>query len=223
MANDLEKIIPAEVKNDELYGALHWLAKSLPIHTILEIGASSGDGSTEALARGAAENPHGPVLYTIEVSTPRFEKLKARYAGNAKVKPYNCSSIAIAQFPSHQEVASFYENVRSSLRIDPLEKILGWLDQDIEYIRANAIPENGIQTIKQENNITEFDLVFIDGSEFTGEAELALCGGAPAIVLDDIATFKNYRNHETMLREPAYDICIMNKFLRRGFSVFLKR
>ena len=46
-------IIPAEIKNDAFYNAIiNLISQSDDINNILEIGASSGDGSTEAFQIG---------------------------------------------------------------------------------------------------------------------------------------------------------------------------
>ncbi|MHC5832091.1 MAG: hypothetical protein ACYT04_92970, partial [Nostoc sp.] len=92
----------------------------------------------------------------------------------------------------------------TNLNLYPLERVLGWLRQDIEYVNKSGVSDNGIQKIKKENNIDCFDLVLIDGSEFTGEAELDEVYGANLICLDDITTFKNYRNHQRLLADQNY-------------------
>lgn len=51
--------------------------------------------------------------------------------------------------------------------------------------------EKGIQKIKRENEIDFFDVVLIDGSEFTGFVELSEVYGAKWLLVDDINTFKN--------------------------------
>ncbi len=56
--SELENIIPPEIKNDAFYHTIYRLAKTEAISTILEIGSSSGEGSTEAFVLGAGENSH---------------------------------------------------------------------------------------------------------------------------------------------------------------------
>ena len=77
-----------------------------------------------------------------------------------------------------------------------------------------------LQKIKQENNIELFDLVLIDGSEFTGNAELDEVYGAKFICLDDINTFKNYKNHHELLSDLNYELVVENSSVRNGFSIF---
>ncbi|MHC5833903.1 MAG: hypothetical protein ACYT04_000000102360, partial [Nostoc sp.] len=85
-----------------------------------------------------------------------------------------------------------------------------------------GVSDNGIQTIKDENNIDYFDLVLIDGSEFTGQAELDEVYGASFICLDDITTFKNYRNHQKLLADKNYVLLFQSTVVRNGYSIFKK-
>lgn len=219
----LREIIKPEIKNDEFYDALFFHARTAPIRTILEIGASSGAGSTEALARGIARNRERPILFTIECSEKRFKKLAARYRWRKDVKPYNVSSVGIADFPDEATVRGFYHGRQTALNRVPEEQVIGWLRGDIAYLCENRIPLDGIERIKAENNIQTFGCVLIDGSEFTGRRELDLVYGASIIALDDITSFKNFDNHHRLLNDPAYEICAMNRYLRNGYSIFIRR
>ncbi|MEI6444870.1 MAG: glycosyltransferase family 1 protein [Nostocales cyanobacterium ELA583] len=217
--NDL---IPPEIKNDAFYIAIQKMAREENIKTVLEIGSSSGEGSTEAFVTGLQHNPNNPILFCMEVSTNRFNELKKRYENEAFVKCYNVSSVPLESFPDEKEVIDFYNSIQSNLNFYPLELILGWLKKDIEYVKTSGVSENGIEKIKQENNIDFFDLVLIDGSEFTGNAELEEIYGAKIICLDDIITFKNYATHQKLLKDPNYILIEENHFLRNGYSIFKK-
>ncbi|MEM7712868.1 MAG: FkbM family methyltransferase [Cyanobacteria bacterium P01_A01_bin.68] len=220
--SQLNYLIPPEIKNDEFYVAIQKICKEEDIETVLEIGSSSGGGSTEAFVTGLRENQHKPKLFCMEVSKVRFAELKKRYEKDNFVKCYNVSSISLEKFPKESEVIDFYHNTKSNLRLYPLEQVLGWLEQDIEYVRNTGIAGDGIQKIKQENNISYFDLVLIDGSEFTGSAELNEVYGAKYILLDDIETFKNYQSHSKLLTDNNYILIAENKHIRNGYSIFKK-
>lgn len=220
---DLNTIIPQQIKNDDLYDALFFLAQNARIKTVLEIGASSGAGSTEALARGIAQNREKPVLFAIEASTVRFGELAARYRDREDVKPYNISSVGLGDFSDESTVRIFCRSHPTALNVYSEEMALDCLKRDIAYITANQIPLDGIAAIKAEHHIENFGLVLIDGNEFTGRRELDLVYGATIIALDDIMTFKNFDNHYRLLNDPAYEICVMNRFLRNGYSIFMRR
>ncbi len=218
-----DRIIPPEIVGDWLAETLAALAVTPGIRTILEIGASAGAGSTEALVRGLQANPDRPTLFSMEVSRTRCAALAERYAAVPEVVPCHASSVGVADFASADEVSRFYRETPSALNKYPLETVLDWLAQDLAYVRDHAVPQHGIAAIKRQHGIEVFDAVVIDGSEFTGRAELDQVHGARVIVLDDINGFKNWHNHRRLLADPGYDIVVMNAFLREGFSVFTRR
>lgn len=220
--SELSRLIPPEIKNDEFYLILQKLAREEDIKTVLEIGSSAGQGSTEAIVNGIRENPNKPLLFCIEISRTRFTELKKTYASESFVKCYNASSVSLQQFPKEEEVIEFYRTTKTNLNIYPLERVLSWLQQDIEYVKKSGVFEQGIKRIKEENSIAFFDFVLIDGSEFTGGAELNEIYGAKIICLDDTNAFKNYNNRQRLLLDKNYVLITENLSLRNGYSVFKK-
>ncbi|HSW85932.1 MAG TPA: hypothetical protein VLG49_00370 [Rhabdochlamydiaceae bacterium] len=221
--SELDRIIPGEIKNDAFYRSIYRLASSETVNTILEIGSSSGEGSTEAFVLGIRVNPNHPTLFCMELSRPRFAALARHYENDPQVKCYNVSSVPLEVFPSESEVASFYNNVSSTLRLYTLDRVLGWLRQDIDYVKTAGVAQTGIELIKTENHITDFDMVLIDGSEFTGMAEFQFVYGAKFILLDDINAFKNYANYKQLLSDPGYELIEQNHQLRNGYAVFKRK
>lgn len=219
-ASELDRIIPPEIKHDPFYEAIYRLAKNEPISTILEIGSSSGDGSTEAFVLGIKENPMHPTLFCMEISKPRFASLRERYADCPNVRCYNVSTVPVASFPTEDEVRSFMSSTATNLNMYGADRVVGWLKQDIEYVSLANVPQDGIELIKVENNINYFDMVLIDGSEFTGNAEFKLIYGARFILLDDINAFKNYANYKRLLADSCYQLIEENISLRNGYAIF---
>lgn len=156
----------------------------------------------------------------MEVSQNRFAELKKRYANDSFVKCYNVSSVSLQYFSDEIEVNDFYKTTQTNLNCYPLNRVLSWLQQDIEYVKNSGVPDNGIRKIKEENNIFVFDFVVIDGSEFTGGAELDEVYEAKIICLDDINTFKNYKNHQKLLVDKKYVLLAQNNYIRNGYSIF---
>ncbi|MEI8125121.1 MAG: hypothetical protein WCG42_05160 [Parachlamydiaceae bacterium] len=220
--SQLDDLIAPEIKDDSFYSAIYRLASTLPISTILEIGSSSGDGSTEAFAKGISQNPNHPTLYCMEVSLPRFKALQDRYVNNKSVVCYNVSSVPIESFPKEEEIVFFLNTVDSSLRGIGVCEVIRWLRQDIEYVKTAGVPQRGIELIKSKEKIDFFDMVLIDGSEFTGKPELDLVYGAKFILLDDIRAYKNYHNYKRLLNDKNYKLIEEQPFLRNGYAIFSK-
>lgn len=216
----LDDVIPGEIKGDEFYRAIVEVASTPGLRHILEIGASGGAGSTEAFVSGILKNPDRPSLHCIEVSGPRYDALVKRHASADFVHCYRVSSVPVTSFPSPAEVEEFHRTVDSKLSRFPLDQVLGWLEQDVTYIQSQEIPTNGIELIRESNGIDTFDAVLIDGSEFTGPAELQEVHGARFLLLDDICTYKNWANLRALKADPAYRLVEASEKPRNGYAVF---
>jgi len=221
--SELDRIIPPEISNDELYRAIQRFSAEAPLQHILEIGSSAGGGSTEAFVQGIMQNPSQPKLHCMEISGARFEALQTRYASNPHVCCLRASSVGLEQFPAEKELELFYRFVPTALNSYPLETVLGWLRQDIAYLQEHDILQNGIRLIRKQYGIDTFDMVLIDGSEFLGRAELEEVYGAGIILLDDVNGFKNYHNYQRLAEDPHYFIALENHTLRNGFAAFIRR
>jgi hypothetical protein len=211
-----------QIQRGRFYRTIERVAATPGVHSVLEIGASSGAGSTEALVSGALANPGGPpTIHTIEVSKARFGELARRWAAYPFVHPYNVSSIRAADFPVEEDVARFYREVRSKLRNNRLEKVLGWLRQDLAYLREHPdLDAPGIERVRAASGVGTFDAVLIDGSEFTGERELELVLGARFVLLDDTRSYKNWRSQERLRDDPRYRRIAWSWLFRNGWAAF---
>jgi len=213
------EIIPPEIKYDPFYHSIiNLIQNSNDIHNILEIGASSGDGSTEAFQIGKKNK--NIKLFSLEVCTERFNVLKTRYNSDPDFFPYNISSIKLSEFPDKNVVVDFYNTCSTILNNTPLETVLKWYENDIMYIKSNGIEENGIEMVKAEHNIDTFDCVLIDGSEFTGLVEYNHIRGAKYILLDDINTYKTFQTNELLASDPTYKCLCINNNVRNGFAIY---
>ena len=216
----LDQVIPPEIRDDGLYDAIKRVAATPGVRHMLEIGASAGAGSTEAFIEGALLNPAHPTLHCLEVSEVRYEALTRRHASRPFVRCYHASSVPLDRVASAADVAEFYRSVQSPLNEYPLTTVLGWLEQDVRYIVDHGLDWSGIEYVKTTNDVSQFDAVLIDGSEFTGSAELDEVYGASHILLDDILTFKNHGNFARLSADPAYKIAEVSRDVRHGYAVF---
>lgn len=216
----LEHVIPPEIKGDDFFRAIVRVASTPGLGHILEIGASGGAGSTEAFVAGILQNPDPTVLHCIEVSAARYEALVKRWTGRDFVRCYRVSSVPVDAFPSPAEVEQFHRTVNSKFSTFPLKQVLGWLEQDVRYVESQDIETSGIRMIRESNGIGHFGAVLIDGSEFTGVAELREIYGAQFILLDDICTYKNHANLVALSADPAYRLVETSEKPRNGYAVF---
>jgi hypothetical protein len=216
----LDDLIPAEITDDAFAQLIEDVAAADGVHEILEIGSSAGEGSTAAFVRGALRNPALPRLHCIEVSVERHAALVKRWSDHSFVHCHNASSVPVERFPAAAEVEDFYREVPSRLRDFELATVLGWLQQDIDYLRVHALSSPGIAQIKERHGIDRFDAVLIDGSEFTGSKELDEVYGARFLLLDDTETFKNWANTRRLESDSNYRLVRSDPSVRNGFAVF---
>lgn len=221
----LEQIIPPEIRNDDFYAALYALATRPDLKTFLEIGSSSGAGSTDAFVSAirSRADANDVRLFCMELSRERFAVLQATYADAPFVRVYNQSSVALDEFPSEEEVRFFYANTRTNLNAYPIDLVLSWLREDVSYMRAAGLTQNGIQFIKRENGIRHFDMVLVDGSEFTGEVECYQVMGAKVIALDDVNAHKCFNVYRMLASHVGYRLIRENLALRNGYAIFERR
>lgn len=215
-------LISPEVSNDSFYAALSVLGGYEDIKTVIEIGSSSGEGTTKALIESISKRVDASEvkLFCMELSRPRFNKLASNYSDFNFVKAYNLSSVALSDFPSKDEVIYFYNNTKTNLNLTPLEIVMQWYDQDINYIKENCLDINGIEIIKKANNIVHFDFALIDGSEFTGESELHSLMGSKYLALDDVNSFKCFNAYQILENHISYECIERNLNLRNGFAIY---
>jgi len=216
----LDDLIPAEITDDALSEIIEDIAATEGVREILEIGSSAGDGSTAAWVRGAQRNGIRPRLHCIEVSAERHAALLERWGTEDIVHCHHVSSIPVERFPSAAQVERFYQDVPSRLRDFDLRTVLGWLQQDVDYLYETGLSSPGIAQIKARYGIERFDAVLIDGSEFAGSAELEEVYGARFLLLDDTETFKNWDNSRKLSADANYRLIRADPQTRNGFAVF---
>ena len=217
----LSEIIPPEISNDQLSSILFEITAGNHYHNLLEIGGSGGSGSTSSILSGlnAAANKSAN-LFSIEISLERHQALTQQYFQNPQLHAIHGSSIDINQFPSLNKVFSTWVNKSTKLSNVPWNIVLDWYSQDLSYMKRNHHINSVVSIIKDIYSISIFDFVLIDGSEFTGMADLQNIYGASTIVLDDVSSFKCYEARKILNHDPNYNLIAENLSLRNGFSVF---
>jgi hypothetical protein len=218
--SNLDVVIPPEIIDDPFADLIRTTAAKPDVLTVLEIGSSSGAGSTRSLVEGLSRKP-GARLYCLELSEPRFKELEERYRSLDWVDCINASSVTTDGFPSEEEVANFVEaHGGSDLYGDPVAEVVRWLRMDKAYLERFAGTPTGIEQAIDRNGGREFDLVLIDGSEFTGYAELDAVYGARYVLLDDTRTFKNHASRRRLLSDPDYRLVAEDLGWRNGYAAF---
>jgi hypothetical protein len=67
-------------------------------------------------------------------SAPRFRAPTNTYSDDLFAKPYQCSSIALSEFPEPEEVINFYNLIPTTLNNYSLDQVMSWYNEDIKYL-----------------------------------------------------------------------------------------
>lgn len=244
---ELYNTIPPEIKDDELYNHIFDIVKNNQMKTIIEIGSSSGMGSTKAIIEGIRQNTNNKEnmkVFCLEASRERCINFKRNYEHlfysnfsniylfhlpkYGSLYLYNYSSIGLNQYLSDNEIRHFYDTIKTNLNQYPIEEVLKWKQEEINYVKSNKIPLYGLQTMKQHHDLKHVDLVIFDGSAFCGMADfMSLCDSINPkwIIFDDINDIKNHEANQFIntffgLSNIQYTCYALNLGLRNGFSIY---
>jgi len=174
--------------NDSFGKALAKHSEGLEIG--LEIGGGTGDGSTQCIGTKK--------LFSIENHPDRIGRHSMNLSAKGGVSVKGTATLPSLWMPKY-EVEEFYKNTKTNLNQYPLEQVLGWLEECLQT--AKNYSSNAIEDIHFDHNVN-FNFVLIDGSPFSGEAELRcvrpFLAERAIIALDDVNDIKNWANYHKL-------------------------
>jgi len=156
----------------------------------LEIGGGTGDGSTQCIRTKR--------LFSIENHPDRIGRHSMNLSARGGIS-VNGTATLPKLWMNQLDVAEFYGTNKTTLNQYPLDQVLGWYHECIEF--AQPYSTNAIEDIHFEHNV-DFNFVLIDGSPFSGEAELRcvrpFLAEKAIIALDDVNDIKNLANYNKL-------------------------
>jgi len=174
--------------NDSFGKALAKYSEGLDVG--LEIGGGTGDGSTQCIRTKR--------LFSIENHPDRIGRHSMNLSARGGVS-VNGTATLPKLWMNQLDVAEFYGTNKTTLNQYPLDQVLGWYHECIEF--AQPYSTNAIEDIHFEHKV-DFNFVLIDGSPFSGEAELRcvrpFLAEKAIIALDDINDIKNLANYNKL-------------------------
>jgi hypothetical protein len=194
--------------NDSFGQALYKYSEGLDVG--LEIGGGTGDGSTQCIRTKR--------LFSIENHPDRI----GRHAMNLSARggiAINGTATISSLWANKKDIEEFYETTKTNLNQYPLEQVLGWHNVCLET--AYQYKTSAIEDIHFEHNV-DFNFVLIDGSPFSGEAELRcvrpFLAEKAVIALDDVNDIKNYANYQKLKRTAT--LLWEDMACRNGAAIF---
>jgi hypothetical protein len=156
----------------------------------LEIGGGTGDGSTQCIRTKR--------LFSIENHPDRIGRHSMNLSARGGVS-VNGTATLPKLWMNQLDVAEFYGTNKTTLNQYPLDQVLGWYHECVEF--AQPYSTNAIEDIHIEHKV-DFNFVLIDGSPFSGEAELRcvrpFLAEKAIIALDDVNDIKNLANYNKL-------------------------
>jgi hypothetical protein len=156
----------------------------------LEIGGGTGDGSTQCIRT--------KLLFSIENHPDRIGRHSMNLSAKGGVS-VNGTATLPKLWMNKNDIEEFYRTTKTNLNQYPLEQVLDWHKECLET--ASIYSTNSIEDIHFEHNVN-FDFVLIDGSPFSGEAELRcvrpFLAEKAIIALDDVNDIKNWANYQKL-------------------------
>jgi hypothetical protein len=174
--------------NDSFGKALAKYSEGLDVG--LEIGGGTGDGSTQCIRTKR--------LFSIENHPNRIGRHSMNLSARGGVS-VNGTATLPSLWMNKNDIEEFYRTTKTNLNQYPLEQVLGWLEECLQT--AKNYSTNAIEDIHFEHNVN-FNFVLIDGSPFSGEAELRcvrpFLAEKAIIALDDVNDIKNLANYHKL-------------------------
>jgi hypothetical protein len=174
--------------NDSFGKALAKYSEGLDVG--LEIGGGTGDGSTQCIRTKR--------LFSIENHPDRIGRHSMNLSARGGVSVKGTATLP-KLWMNQLDVAEFYATNKTTLNQYPLDQVLGWYYECIEF--AQPYSTNAIEDIHFEHKV-DFNFVLIDGSPFSGEAELRcvrpFLAEKAIIALDDVNDIKNLANYNKL-------------------------
>jgi len=156
----------------------------------LEIGGGTGDGSTQCI--------YTEKLFSIEINPDRIGRHRMNLEAKGGVSIYG-SAVTRDLWMDKLDILGFYTNKKTNLNQYSLDVVNGWYFECFDM--AKEFKTNAIEDIHFDHNV-DFDFVLIDGSPFSGKAELRclrpFLADKAIIALDDVNDIKNFDNYHKL-------------------------
>jgi len=192
------------------------------LRSALVIGAGANPAWTRFVTALACVAESVPTV-CLESDSTLAVKLQSCFANHPSVVCLHSATVASSDLPSEDEISTFYAETPSRLRQYPLAVVIGWLRNDRHKLSSGIVPTDGIIRAHQAAKVTHFDLVIIDGMEFTGRSELDAVGDCRVIVLACTRTFKNWSNFNRLARDKRYELAWSDEAQGNGIAVFRRK
>ena len=217
---------PEIINGDPLYQLIVDLVEKHRPKTILEIGSANGMGSTQAFIEGIAKAQISDdcKMVCLEANKDRFSELLENTKNYPFIECINASSVPVGDYLTEEDIDEFMggHGYEFNIKRYSSETVKGWRRDEICSIVENNVSQSGliVASLKLGDSRTGWDMVLIDGSAFTGDAEYDIVHGSGVIIMDDVMDIKCWKPTCKTMADSTYRQIILNKEYRNGYAAF---
>ena len=219
---------PEIVKGDPLYELIVSEIVEKKPKKLVEIGSANGLGSTQAFIEGVLEvgDVENVDLFCIEAHPERFNELMTNLQEHREfAHPVRGCSVDIDGYVTEEYIEEFMRTAGyqyNIVRYHSVDTVKKWREEELQMIGAEETPQNVFAYLEKMHGVTadDIDMVLIDGSAFTGLADLAKVLGAKTIIMDDTMDIKCRDAMDVLLVAPMYRCVTKDDKHRNGYAVF---
>jgi len=198
------KIGKGQISNDIFSKEIEKYASNKNNKTFLEIGTWNGLGSTKAFVNGLSKRNDNYVFYSLECNSDKAKQAQELYKNYEKVKILN-------EVIWNEEPKDFYQ-IFPQCKTNELYK--KWNDVDIINMKRCSL------FLERENLPDIFDILLLDGGEFTTYYEFQLLKNrCKILMLDDTKTAKCKLIVKEIKNNPQSWKIIKEENVRNGFLI----
>jgi hypothetical protein len=208
--------MPAEITLADSFGqAIARTIRAYGYESVLEIGSFDGLGSTQVFIealRHAAE----PRLVCLETNATRYRQLLLNTAGHPWVQCLCKPSISLASLTPTDFERDVWESPYNRL-FYPHDLVRSW------WIDTQAFYRHG-EPGYLETNADAFDVVLVDGDEFSGYDDYRLAKSrCRCLMLDDVFhAYKCNRAHAELATDPEWRLEWSSADVRNGAAIWVR-
>lgn len=192
-----------QICNDDFSNDIREYASNTKFKTFLEIGTWNGLGSTKAFVDGFKNRDDGYIFYSLECNKDKWLDAVKLYTGNYRINLLN-------EVIWNEEPHDFYKIFPQCLSNDMYKH---WNEVDLINMKKCNL-------FLSRPNIPEiFDVVLLDGGEFTTYYEFQLLKNrCKVIMLDDVKADKCILIAQEIISDPTWKI-IKRGDVRGGYLI----
>ena len=173
------------------------------VRNIFEVGTWNGQGST-CCVMNAIIKKENSILYSLEGDNNMYNKAK-QYWSNYKTN----NKLILLNGVIHKEIVDYQNNNELFVK--------EWYDGEYNVLKTSNIIDI--------NNITNIDLIILDGGEYTtqGDFNILIKKKPKYIALDDTNVYKCKDIRKYLLDSKEWTLYKENTKERNGWSIFQKK